>query len=122
LREKVTASVNPPLARDVEDAREVRITPAAPTPFYRTRKGVIIITVAAVAIIAAVVGGAVGGGRNIRTRNCQLLHLLLRRDPPALLRVREAPSALPSHRLHKVQVKRQVLLCPPSVPKGVQES
>ncbi|KIJ93547.1 hypothetical protein K443DRAFT_12797 [Laccaria amethystina LaAM-08-1] len=59
--QKVTASVNPPLARDIEDAREVRITPAAPTPFYRTRKGVIIITVAAVAIIAAVVGGAVGG-------------------------------------------------------------
>ncbi|KIK01673.1 hypothetical protein K443DRAFT_678215 [Laccaria amethystina LaAM-08-1] len=64
LKEKVSASVTPP-PRDVEaqlPSREVSITPA-PTPFYRTKKGLIIIAVAAVVIIAAVVGGAVGGSK-----------------------------------------------------------
>lgn len=35
--------------------------PAAAVPFWRTRKGMIIIFVAAIVIIGAVVGGAVGG-------------------------------------------------------------
>lgn len=72
LQEKVTPSVTPPPrnVRDVEaqlPSREVSITPA-PTPFYRTKKGVIIIAVvAAVVIIAAVVGGAVGGSKKHKT-------------------------------------------------------
>ena len=66
LKEKVTASVTSP-PRNVEaqlPSREVIITPA-PTPFYRTNKGVIIIAVAvSVVIIAAVVGGVVGGTKH----------------------------------------------------------
>ncbi|GLB44290.1 hypothetical protein LshimejAT787_1602200 [Lyophyllum shimeji] len=40
------------------------LSPARAPPFWRTRKGIIIIAVAAVVVLAAVIGGAVGGTRN----------------------------------------------------------
>jgi len=46
-----------------QDGRSTSAIPPLekPTPFYRTKKGIIILIVAFVVIVAAVVGGAVGG-------------------------------------------------------------
>jgi len=38
-----------------------RFTPTKRTPFYRTRRGIIILVIIAIVLLAAIIGGAVGG-------------------------------------------------------------